>query len=147
MLVQLLSMLQFWALGERAGICDLITLAAILDKHYNLNHYNFKHSQDLAQAIARIASNSIEHNHPIVGRNSFTHVSKYHVKAADNNPQSYEALDPEYYGRSRSFTVNVLERKDQQRLNSNLIVKTPFIKVHLNYYTIVMVLDLDGFYG
>lgn len=115
-------------LGERAGICDLITLAAILDKHYNLNRYNFKHSQDLAQAIARIASNSIEHNHPIVGRNSFTHVSKYHVKAADNNPQSYEALDPEYYGRSRSFTANVLERKDQQRLNSNLIVKTPFIK-------------------
>lgn len=115
-------------LGERAGICDLITLAAILDKHYNVNSYDFKYAQDLAQSITRIASGSIEHNHPIVGRNSFTHVSKYHVKAADNNPEAYEALNPSYYGRSRGFTANTLERKDQQRLSNDLVVKTPFIK-------------------
>lgn len=115
-------------IGERAGICDLITLAAILDKFYNLNKYHFQLSQDLVHSISRIAGFDIEPHHPIVGRNAFTHVSKYHVKAANNNPLAYEALDPAYYGNTRDSIVNTLDRKPIQRLSDELIIQKPFIK-------------------
>jgi 2-isopropylmalate synthase len=115
-------------IGERAGICDLISLTAALQQFYASTKYNFQLAKDLAQAIARIACCNIEPHHPIIGRNSFTHVAKYHAKAANTNPQSYEALDPSCYGRERSFAVNPLERKPQHRLDTGLRIKQPFIK-------------------
>lgn len=115
-------------IGERAGICDLVTLATVLDKFYDCNNYNFTLSSKLSAAISRIACFDIEVHHPLVGQNVFTHVSKYHAKAAGNNPQAYEAINPNDFGRTRSIIVNSLERKPQQRLSNELVVKEPFIK-------------------
>ncbi|APC97631.1 LeuA family protein [Francisella frigiditurris] len=114
-------------IGERAGICDLIPLAKALEIFYNRN-FNFKLSQDLASAISRIGYFNIEPHHPLTGKNVFTHASKYHIKATKNNPEAYEAIDPASLNRERTILVNNLDRKDTQRINSDLEVKIPFVK-------------------
>ncbi len=115
-------------IGERAGVCDLVSLAMSLNKFYQINHFNFKLAQELSNAISRIGSFNIEPNHPLVGRNVFTHVSKYHAKAAESNPEAYEAINPTVLDRNRNIVVNHLDRKETQRINNNLEVKTPFVK-------------------
>ncbi|MDD1475344.1 hypothetical protein MEO41_29375, partial [Dolichospermum sp. ST_sed4] len=74
-------------------------------------------AQELADAISRIGSFKIEPNHPLVGRNVFTHVSIYHVKATENNPEAYEAINPIDFARNRNIVVNHLDRKNIQRIN------------------------------
>ncbi|MDQ5921682.1 MAG: 2-isopropylmalate synthase [Pseudomonadota bacterium] len=115
-------------MGERAGLCDLIPLALSLDRFYGVKNFNFRLSQELANAVARIGGFNIEPHHPLVGRNVFTHVSKYHAKAAKNNPHAYETINPADFAKSRNIVVNHLDRPTIQRINSNLEVKTPFIK-------------------
>ena len=115
-------------IGERAGICDLVPLAMSLDKFYEIKFFDFKLAQELADAISRIGSFKIEPNHPLVGRNVFTHVSKYHVKATENNPEAYEAINPIDFARNRNIVVNHLDRKNIQRINHDLKVNTPFVK-------------------
>jgi 2-isopropylmalate synthase len=115
-------------IGERAGLCDLVPLAMSLDRFYGIKNFNFKLSQELANAISRIACFNIEPHHPLVGRNVFSHVSKYHARATQNDPESYEAINPDYFARNRNIIVNHLDRKTSQRINHNLEVKTPFIK-------------------
>lgn len=115
-------------IGERAGVCDLVPLAMSLNMFYGVNNFNFKLSQEIANAISRIACFNIEPNHPLVGRNVFTHVSKYHARAATNNPQAYEAINPVDFARTRDIAINQLDRQSIQRINYNLEVKTPFVK-------------------
>ena len=115
-------------IGERAGICDLVPLAMSLDRFYGVKCFDFKLSQDLSNAISRIGGFNIEPNHPLLGRNVFTHVSKYHAKAAENNPEAYEAINPTELARDRNIVINHLDRKETQRINYDLKVKTPFIK-------------------
>ncbi|QIV94621.1 2-isopropylmalate synthase [Allofrancisella frigidaquae] len=115
-------------IGERAGICDLIPLAKSLDKFYDVKKFNFKLSQELADMISRVSCFNIEPHHPLVGRNVFTHTSKYHAKATKNNPKAYEIIDPSEFGEQRKIIVNELNRTETQRINDNLEVKIPFIK-------------------
>ncbi len=115
-------------IGERAGICGLVPLAMSLDRFYGVKCFNFKLSQELANAVSRIGCFNVEPNHPLVGCNAFTHVSKYHAKAMDNNPEAYEAINPIDFARNRNIIVNNLDRKEMQRINHDLEVKTPFIK-------------------
>ena len=81
-------------IGERAGICDLFTMSAILNKHYGIEKYNLKQTTNLAQIISRMGSFQIEPHHPITGKDIFTHSSKYHVKAMEKNFMSYEFMAP-----------------------------------------------------
>ena len=114
--------------GERAGICDLVPLAMTMSRFYGVNHFDFKLAQYLANAVSRIGCFDIEPSHPLVGLNAFTHVSKYHAKATQNNPEAYETIDPDEFARTRSIIVNKLERKEVQRINDNMEINTPFIK-------------------
>lgn len=115
-------------IGERAGICDLISLALSLEKFYGEKRYNFRLSQTLGQAISRIANFTIEPHRPLVGKNVFTHVAKYHAQAVKNNPEAYEAIDPSMFDSKRNIAINPLDRPSQQRLHQHLEVKTPFVK-------------------
>ncbi|MFN8770856.1 MAG: LeuA family protein [Neisseriaceae bacterium] len=114
--------------GERAGICDLIQLAKTLNMFYELNNFDFRMAQDLANSISRIGCFDIEPHHPLIGENVFTHVSRYHAKASERNPEAYEAINPADFARKRHIIINNLDRKDVQRINLNLEVKTPFTK-------------------
>ncbi|MDD3267570.1 MAG: hypothetical protein PHC75_10380, partial [Burkholderiales bacterium] len=115
-------------IGERAGICDLVPLAMSLSKFYGINHFDFKLSQEISNAVSRIGCFNIEPNHPLVGRNVFTHVSKYHAKAAVNDPESYEVINPNIFARNRNIVINHLERNNVQRIKDDLDIKTPFVK-------------------
>ena len=81
-------------IGERAGICDLFSLAVTLDKFYGIDKYNFKETINLSQIIARMGSFQIEPHRPIVGKDVFTHSSKYHIKAMEKKESAYEFLAP-----------------------------------------------------
>jgi 2-isopropylmalate synthase len=115
-------------IGERAGICDLFTLSATLEKFYHQPPYNWKMAKDLASLVQKVGSFKPLPHHPIVGRHAFTHTSAYHIKATANNPEAYEALDPEKFSAQRKNILNTLTRADQQRFLNTLQVKQPFIK-------------------
>ena len=115
-------------IGERAGICDLFILCASLEKFYNELAYHWQNAKALAQFIEQLAAFKTEPHHPILGRNVFTHVSKYHIKAAASDPCAYESLNPEHYGFTRSSKLNKLERGEQRRFLNTLQVQKPFIK-------------------
>ncbi len=114
-------------IGERAGICDLFSISATLEQFYH-QAYHWQASQNLVQLIQRVGGFKCEPHHPIVGRHVFTHTSKYHIKAALNNPKAYESLNPERYGAVRKNILNTLERGAQQRFHNTLHVKKPFVK-------------------
>ena len=115
-------------IGERAGICDLVTLAKSLDMFYNVDGFDFKLSDELSHIVSRIGAFDIEPHHPLVGRNVFTHVSKYHANAIEKNHEAYEAINPLEFGRTRGVTVNTFDRKNINRITNHLEAKTPFVK-------------------
>ena len=115
-------------IGERAGICDLFAISASLEKFYNIPANNWEKSQDLVKLIQRVGSFKSEPHHPMIGRNVFTHTSKYHIKAALNNPYAYEALDPENFSKQRKYILNALVRSEQKRFLNTLQIKKPFVK-------------------
>lgn len=115
-------------IGERAGICDLFAICATLEKFYGINQYNFIHSQELARMLTKVGAFASEPHHPIVGKNAFTHVSRYHIDATEINPEAYETLKPETFGAQRQCTLNALSRENQQRFSSALYVRKPFLK-------------------
>ena len=117
-----------FGIGERAGICDLFVICTTLAKFYNVNRYDLTLSQDLANFVSKVAAFTSEPHHPLVGRNVFTHVSKYHIKAINTRPEAYESLNPEHFGTKRSTAVNIMERGTQKRFANDLQVKKPFIK-------------------
>jgi 2-isopropylmalate synthase len=114
--------------GERAGICDLFAICAVLEKFYDMPPYHWEISQELTKLTSRVGSFVSEPHHAIVGRNAFTHASKYHIKAAVNNPAAYESLEPEHFGAKRKNILNNLERGTQQRFLNTLKIGQPFVK-------------------
>lgn len=115
-------------IGERTGICDLFTLAAVLEKFYAVPPYNWAAVKSLPAWVARIANFHIAPHHPIIGRHAFTHVSHYHIKATVLDPNAYESLIPERYANTRKIALNSLIRKEQKRFSNELKVSQPFIK-------------------
>ncbi len=115
-------------IGERSGICDLVPLAKSLDTFYGIKNFDFRLSDELSGAISRIGAFDIEPHHPLLGRNVFTHVSKYHINAVEKDHEAYEAINPIDFGRSRNIMVNTLDRKNINRVNNNFEVKIPFVR-------------------
>jgi len=114
-------------IGERAGICDLFSVTTYLNKFHE-QCYDFSLTKKLSNAIERIGCFSAEPHHPLVGKNVFTHVAKYHVKATEKNVEAYQFLDPALFSQTISFSPKNLERKSTQRINNSLQVKQPFVK-------------------
>ncbi|MCB0321360.1 MAG: hypothetical protein KDD60_10590, partial [Bdellovibrionales bacterium] len=93
-------------LGERAGIVDLAQLVTALldfapDREFNLTVLN-----ELYQLVSQYTGIALSPTAPIVGANAFTHCAGVHTHAAAKNPAHYESLQPELFGRTRSFSLD-----------------------------------------
>ncbi len=114
--------------GERAGICDLFAMSTALEKFYGVSHYHFPLAAELSRMLTKVGAFTCAPHHPIVGKNVFTHVSRYHIKAVEKHPEAYEFLNPETYGVQRKNVLNTLARSNQKRFSNALQVKQPFKK-------------------
>jgi homocitrate synthase NifV len=93
-------------LGERAGNAALEEVVAGL-RHVGgrETNVNFHHLPGLAALVAEAAGRAIPSAKPIVGGAVFTHESGIHVSGLIRDPQTYEAIDPTAFGRSRRIVL------------------------------------------
>ena len=93
-------------LGERAGNAALEEVAAALGPILGRKSgIDLSRMPVLAQTVASAAGRPIPAAKPIVGDSVFTHESGIHVHALLKDPQTYEAMDPARFGRSRRFVL------------------------------------------
>ncbi|GAB1543166.1 homocitrate synthase [Scytonema sp. NUACC21] len=88
-------------IGERTGIADLLQLAVVLHQKRGEKRFPLEKIPKLAHAVQLATGYEPDELRPVVGKNAFTHTSKYHVQAVERNPNSYEAYPPELIGRVR----------------------------------------------
>jgi homocitrate synthase NifV len=93
-------------LGERAGNAALEEVAAALAVIYSRpTGIDLSRLAALADLVSSAARRPIPAAQPIVGGAAFTHESGIHVSGLLRNPNSYEAVDPRWFGRSRNFVL------------------------------------------
>jgi homocitrate synthase NifV len=86
-------------LGERAGNCDLATLAMTLQITTTFSTgMALHHLPALAQTAAIASGIPLSPNQPVVGANVFRHESGLHVQALLANPHAFEPFDPGLIG-------------------------------------------------
>jgi homocitrate synthase NifV len=93
-------------LGERAGnaaLEEVVTgLSRIERRSCRVDPRSFA---ELAQVVSRAACREIPEGKPIVGSAAFMHESGIHVSGLLRDPATYEALTPEYVGRTREIVL------------------------------------------
>jgi homocitrate synthase NifV len=93
-------------LGERAGNAALEAVVAALALIYRRRtNVDLSRLAGLADLVASAAKRPIPAAKPIVGAAAFTHESGIHVSALLKNPETYEAVDPSRFGRTRKFVL------------------------------------------
>lgn len=93
-------------LGERAGNAALEEVVAALDQAGGRKTgVNFTHLPGLAELVACASRRPIPAAKPIVGAAAFTHESGIHVSGLLRDPESYEALNPDLFGRTRRIVL------------------------------------------
>lgn len=93
-------------LGERAGNAALEEVVAGVSQILKrLSHVDLAHLTDLAELVAAAAGRPIPDAKSIVGRSVFAHESGIHVSALLRDPETYEALNPAWFGRSRHIVL------------------------------------------
>ncbi len=93
-------------LGERAGNAPLEEVAAALKVIYSRpTGVDLSRLAGLADMVASAARRPIPAAKPIVGDVAFTHESGIHVSALLRNPETYEGVDPRWFGRTRKFVL------------------------------------------
>ncbi len=94
-------------LGERAGIVDLATLAAMLTQLESKHEcWDLKQLVPLYQMVSKFAQVPIPVNFPITGENAFKHCAGVHTHAAQVNPLHYQSLDPAPFGRQMEIALD-----------------------------------------
>lgn len=97
-------------LGERAGLVDLATLMAVLNEDFNEeNNWALGNLSGLYNIVSRYAGISgipIPVNHPVTGKNAFTHCAGLHTSAATVNPLHYQSLDPKPFNRKMDVSLD-----------------------------------------
>lgn len=93
-------------LGERAGIVDLAQLLTILNSEFGENHWNLTKLPELYSVVSDYSGIPVPVNHPVIGRNAFTHCAGIHTHAAAVNPLHYQSLDPELVGRVTEISLD-----------------------------------------
>jgi 2-isopropylmalate synthase len=94
------------SLGERAGIVDLAQLLTVLKIDYGIDKWNLSKIVELYDLVSKHSHIPIPANYPITGKNAFTHCAGVHTHAAAINPMHYESLNPELFGRERTFSLD-----------------------------------------
>jgi homocitrate synthase NifV len=66
---------------------------------------DFAALQSLAETVSEAAHRPIPVGQPIVGEAAFSHESGIHVSGLLRDPETYEALNPALFGRSRQIVL------------------------------------------
>jgi homocitrate synthase NifV len=93
-------------LGERAGNAALEQVAVALERTTSWRtRIDFAALQSLAETVSEAAHRPIPVGQPIVGEAAFSHESGIHVSGLLRDPETYEALNPALFGRSRQIVL------------------------------------------
>ena len=95
-------------IGERAGNTSLEEVVMIFNQHKYLNLYtniNTKMLYDTSQMVQEHMGMSVQANKAIVGENAFAHSSGIHQDGVIKNRDTYEIMNPEDVGVSKSSIV------------------------------------------
>jgi homocitrate synthase len=94
-------------IGERNGIASLSGLIArlYLSEPQLVEHYRLTQLTALDTLVAGIVGIEIPFNSCITGGTAFTHKAGLHTNAVLRDPRSYEALDPQTFGRQRDLLL------------------------------------------
>ena len=93
-------------LGERAGNAALEQVVVALARTTSWDtRIDFLRLQALAETVAAASHRPIPVSQPIVGQSAFSHESGIHVSGLLRDPETYEALDPALFGRSRQIVL------------------------------------------
>jgi isopropylmalate/homocitrate/citramalate synthase len=109
-------------IGERTGIADLLQLAVILHQKRGETRFPLEQIPQLANAVQLATGYQPDELRPVVGKNAFTHTSKYHVQAVERNPNSYEAYPPELVGRVRKIEKQRPPIDEHKAILKNLLL-------------------------
>ncbi len=96
-------------LGERAGLVDMATLLAVLNRDFGqnaTNRWELQKLPELYRLVSRYAGVPVPVNFPITGRNAFTHCAGVHTQAAIKNPLHYQSIDPGCVGRESRISLD-----------------------------------------
>ncbi len=94
-------------IGERNGIASLggmIARLAAIDPAL-VSRYNVEMLNEIDQMVAEMVGMTIPFNSCITSPTAFTHKAGMHTKAVLADPRSYEILDPNMFGRTRTVAV------------------------------------------
>lgn len=96
-------------IGERTGNCSLEELVMALELHKDRLNVETgirqEHIYETARQVSRAMHFPIAWNKPVVGRNAFQHESGIHQDGLLKNRETYEIMEPEKLGISRSMIV------------------------------------------
>jgi homocitrate synthase NifV len=93
-------------LGERAGNAALEeVVAGLIQVEGRSTGVRLGCLGALAELVALASKRPIPESKPIVGGSVFAHESGIHVSGLLRDPQTYEALDPSLFGRTRQFVL------------------------------------------
>jgi 2-isopropylmalate synthase len=118
------------SLGERAGIVDLAQLLTVLKMDYGINKWNLTKIVELYDLVSKHSHIPIPANYPITGKNAFTHCAGVHTHAASINPMHYESLNPEIFGRERTFSLDHMSGIASLRYALKLIIEDGLDDAH-----------------
>ena len=115
-------------IGERNGITPLGGLIARMYTYDRrlVSKYDLTRLREVENLIAEIVGIQVPFNNTITGITAFTHKAGVHAKAVLNNPETYEAINPQDFGMQRYIHIahrltgwNAIHHRVQQ-LNLNL---------------------------
>ena len=96
-------------IGERTGNCALEELVMALELHKERlqadTRINHAEIYETSRMVSRVMHFPIAWNKPIIGRNAFQHESGIHQDGLLKNRSTYEIMEPERLGVSRSMIV------------------------------------------
>lgn len=96
-------------IGERAGNCSLEELVMAIETRKDAlqaeTEINIGEIYETSRLVSRTMNFPIAYNKPIVGRNAFQHESGIHQDGLLKNRSTYEIMDPEAMGISRSMII------------------------------------------
>jgi 2-isopropylmalate synthase len=96
-------------IGERAGNCSLEELAMVIETRKEAMQAEtgivIGEIYDTSRLVSRTMNFPVAYNKPIVGRNAFQHESGIHQDGLLKNRNTYEIMDPEAMGISRSMII------------------------------------------
>jgi 2-isopropylmalate synthase len=118
------------SLGERAGIVDLAQLLTVLKMDYGINKWDLTKIVELYDLVSKHSHIPIPANYPITGKNAFTHCAGVHTHAASINPMHYESLNPEIFGRERTFSLDHMSGIASLRYALKLIIEDGLDDAH-----------------